>query len=123
MHTAFHDATDSGNQLRLFHVGDDAGRGADYIHDIALLRSCSDGIPVGIEGADWNGNSRAQAQLFCPDRREIAGNLIGCSIFPIQLCANASQQWVNLSEEALWREAAERRIPHPLVAHGADAAL
>src|SRR5207245_525148 len=51
------------------------------------------------------------------------GKVIGRSIFAVQFLAYTCQQWIHPGEKFLGREATERSVPHPLVAHSANAAL
>jgi len=48
---------------------------------------------------------------------------MGSGEFTIHFFAHAGEKWVYLNEKILRWQAAERGVPHPLVAHGADAAL
>ena len=83
----------------------------------------ADRVPMRVEGAHRNRDAGLQSQLFRPMSRELPSNLIGSRVLAIQFFANAGEQRIDLDQELLRRQAAERRIPHPLVAHRADAAL
>ena len=58
-----------------------------------------------------------------PLRREMAGEVVGGEVFAADLGADAGEERIDGDEELLRRQAAPLGIPHPLVAHGADAAL
>ena len=75
-----------------------------------------------VEGAHGNGDAGAQAELIGPLGREVSGYLVGCGIAPAELLANAGQQRVHGGEEIFGRQPAQAGVPHPFVAHGADAA-
>ena len=49
--------------------------------------------------------------------------MIGGEIFAAEFFADAVEEGVEFGEEGLWRKAAPLGVPHPLVSHGADAAL
>ena len=51
-----------------------------------------------------------------------AGNFIAGFVAAAEFCADAFQKRINGNEEFLGREATERAIPHPFVAHGANGA-
>src|SRR5262249_4120508 len=53
---------------------------------------------------------------------EVAGNLVAGFVAAVELAPDAGECGVEAGEEGLVRESAESGIPHPLVAHGADAA-
>ena len=52
----------------------------------------------------------------------MAGDLVGGFVAARQFRAHAGQQRVDGGQELFRRQAAQRGVPHPLVAHGADAA-
>src|SRR4029077_12523661 len=70
---------------------------------------------------DWD--PRAQAEFLGPLRRQLSGDLVGSGILPFQFVARSGQQRIDFRQKALWWESAQGCIPHPLVAHGANAAL
>ena len=123
MHAAGHHAANAGDEPRFVCHGDDASGGADDVDDIALATASAQRVPVGIERADGDGNARAQAEFLGPFRRKMTGEVIGSEILAGELVANAIQQRIDLRQKRLRREPAPLWIPHPLVTHGADAAL
>src|SRR5579859_2239079 len=53
----------------------------------------------------------------------MTSQMVRSRIFAVQLFAHSSQQRVYFCEKFLGWETAERGVPHPLMAHGANAAL
>ena len=92
MDAAGDDSADAGDQLSLFGHGDDAGGGADDVDDIALADVRADGVPVGIESADGDGNAGVEAEFGGPFGREMAGDVVGGEVFAAHFGAHAGQQ-------------------------------
>ena len=123
VNASLHYSAEAGNELRLAGDADDAGGGADYVDHVFFERARADGIPVGIEGADGNGNSGAQAEFFGPDGRESTGDFVGSFVGTLQFLADAGEQRVHFHEEFFGGQTAESGMPEPFVAHSADAAF
>jgi hypothetical protein len=123
MDAAGDDAADAGDEGGLLRHGDDAGGGAHDVNDVAFAAAGADGVPVGVEGTDGDGNAGAEAELCGPLGGEMAGEMVGGAVIALELVANAVEEGIELGEEGLRREAVPFGVPHPLVAHGADAAL
>src|SRR6185312_16850719 len=81
----------------------------------------SDCVPVRIERACGDGDPGSQSQLRCPYRCEAPRDLIRRRIASPELFTNTAQQWVDGPKELFGGESAELRVPHPFVAHGANA--
>ena len=122
MNGAFHHAADAGNQVGLFRDRHDAGGGADHVDDVAFAAARADGVPMRVERADGNGNARLEAEFVGPVLGEMAADLVGSGIASAELRANAREERIDLGQEIVGRKAAERFVPHPFMAHGADAA-
>ena len=122
MNRARHDAADAWNQIRLFADRHDACGGADHVDDIAEPYSGADGIPVRIDSANRDWDTRRQSQSFGPYRAQPARYLIRRCIAPAYPRWDSSQQRVNRFEKFILRETAERSVPHPFMTHGANAA-
>ncbi len=122
VHRAGNDAAQARHARGLVADGDDAGRGADHVDHVAEADAGADRVPVRVEGADRDRDAGAQPHPFGPRRRQAAGQRVGGRVAARDLVPHAGKQRVHRREEALWRQAAERRAPHPLVAHRADAA-
>src|SRR6202012_2818511 len=103
--------------------GDDASRGPDHIDYIALPAPRANRIPVGIEGAHGNRNTRSQTHLLRPCRREVTSKRIRSVVFATKFVANAIQQRIYFGQKGLRWKPVPLGIPHPLMTHGADAAL
>src|SRR5579872_5503733 len=123
MHTAGYNSTHSRHELRFWRVRDNARGCADHVDDVAFFRACADGVPVSVECSDRNRNPGAESQLLSPLWRERSGDLVGSRILAIQFVARPGEERINLGEETFGGKSAERGVPHPLVPHGADAAL
>ena len=117
------DAADAGDELGLFGHGDDAGGGADDVDDVAFAAASADGVPVGVEGADGDGDACGEAEFGGPVGGEGSGDVVGGEVLAADLLADAVEEGIELGEEGLGGKAAPAGVPHPLVAHGADAAL
>src|SRR5947209_13586012 len=76
-----------------------------------------------IEGAYRNRAPGTQTQLLAPIRREMARDLVRRSVLALQLLTNTEKKRIHFDQEGLGRQSAQRFVPKPLVAHGADAAL
>ena len=74
MDGAWDDTTHTGNEACVIAHGNDTRGGADHIDYIAGTRARTDGVPVGIEGANWNGNTAAKAEMFGVLRLKMAGD-------------------------------------------------
>ena len=70
MNAARHNAADTRNQLRLFGDGHDARRGADNVHHVAGPAAGADRIPMGVERAHRNRNTRTQPEFRGPLRTQ-----------------------------------------------------
>src|SRR5207245_10587863 len=81
------------------------------------------GSPSSFKCSNRNSIHSCPTYIFHPIRRERPGKLIVRSIFAVQFFAYTCQQWIHPGEKFLGREATERSVPHPLVAHSANAAL
>ena len=123
MHAARHHAANAGNKLRFARHGDDAGGGADHVHGIALADVRADRVPVRVKCAHGNGYAGTQPQRFSPLRRKMPGQMIAGQELAAKFGAHAGKQRVHGHQKLLRRQPAPLGIPHPLVAHGADAAL
>ena len=76
-----------------------------------------------VERADGNRDAGAQAELLGPFGREMAGDLVrGRVACRASLSRTPASSGSTAVEKVFRRQAAERRVPHPFVAHGADAA-
>ena len=53
----------------------------------------------------------------------MAGEVVAGQVLAAQFCTNALEERIDCDKECLRRQAIPARVPHPLVAHGADAAL
>ena len=82
-----------------------------------IASQCASNAPTGI-GMPAR---RPSFSAHCGARA--ARDLVGRCVLAFQLRANACKQRIDLCQKTLRRQAAERGIPHPLVAHGADAAF
>src|ERR1700720_3466125 len=122
MYRATHHSTYAGYETRVIAHGDDASRSADNVHYVTRARAGPNGVPVRIESSDGNGNSSAQAELRGPLRSESAGKLIARSIAAVEFAANPCKKRIDRCQKIFARQAAQRFIPHPLVAHGANRA-
>src|SRR5271166_5427033 len=120
MDRARDNAAHTGNEPGALAHGDDASGGADHVDDITRAGSGANRVPMRIESANRNGNSGKQAQLLGPVRMERAGNLIASLVAANQFLSDTFQQRVNGNKEIFGWKSAERAIPHPFVAHGAD---
>ena len=122
MNAARNHAADAGNQSRLTAHGDDAGGCADDVDDIALAAACAQRIPVRIECADGDGDAGLEAELsaHCGERWPARWSEVGIAG---EFLADAVKERVEFGEKRLRRQAIPLGIPHPFVAHGADAAL
>ena len=80
-------------------------------------------VPVRIEGADRDGDAGLQPEFLRPFCGKMAGEMVGGEVLAVELFAHAVKQRIDLRQETLRRQAAPLGVPHPLVAHGADAAL
>lgn len=69
------DAAHTRNQLSLLRDGDDAGGSPYDVDDVAYAATGADGVPVGVEGSDGNGDSRIQIHPGCPEGAKLTGNL------------------------------------------------
>src|SRR4029079_6919123 len=78
---------------------------------------------MGIEGAHRNWNSSAKSESFGPFRRKLASNRIAGRVLPLHLLPDSLEQRIDGNQEVLRWQSAPFRIPHPLVPHGANAAL
>jgi len=123
MDAAGHDTADAGNEFGLAGHGNDAGGGADDVDGIAFADVGADGVPVRVECAYGDGDAGAQAEGRGPFGRKMAGELVAGEVFAAELGADAGEEGVDGDEKVLRRQAVPLGIPHPLVAHGADAAL
>src|SRR5262245_5118852 len=74
-----------------------------------------------VECADRDRNTRAKTELRRPFRREPAGEFVRGCVSARELGAHAFKQWVDRYQKILGRHSIERLVPHPFVAHGADA--
>src|SRR5204862_1458852 len=113
----------SGNQTHGGSNPDNAGGGSDDVHDVFAAATRADGVPMRVERADRNGNTRLQTELLRPVRRKPACEVIRSGEFTVDFFAHSSEEWIYLDEKILRRQAAERSAAHPFVPHGADAAL
>ena len=116
------DAADSGDELGFFRHGDDAGGGADYVDDVAFAAACADGVPVGVEGSYGDRDAGLEAHLFRPFGGEMARDVIAGEVFSAEFFTDAVKKRVELREEGLRGKTIPLGVPHPFVAHGADAA-
>src|SRR5208337_3700485 len=123
MDAARHHAANAWNQLRLPAHGDDAGRGADHVDDISLTAPRANRVPVRVECSDGHWNASPQAKLLGPLRSEMPSQVIRGEIVARESFANAVKESVKSGEKRLRRQAVPLGIPHPFVAHGADAAF
>ena len=123
MHAARHHAADAGHQLGVLGHGDDAGGGADDVDHIAFAAARAQSRPSAhrMRRREWE--CRRAVPVPRPMRRKVSGEVIGGEIVAGELFANAVKQRVDLGKKRLRRQAVPLGIPHPLVAHGADAAL
>jgi hypothetical protein len=119
---AVHDAADAGDQAGIPGDGHDAGGGADDIDDVTFADVGADGVPMGVEGAGGDRDAGAEAKFRGPFGAEVAGDGVGPAVLAVQFVANAGEEGIDAGEEFLGGEAAEGVVPHPFVAHGADAA-
>ena len=78
---------------------------------------------MGVEGADRDRDAGLQAEPLGPIGREMTGDDLGGDVFAGELVADAVEERVDLGQEILRGQAAPARVPHPFMAHGADAAL
>ena len=81
-----------------------------------MASQCASNAPTGI------GIPGAQPKFAGPLLRQVPGDLIGGGVAPVQLFADAREQRIDCHQKVFRRQAAERFVPHPLVAHGANAA-
>ncbi len=102
--------------------GHDAGRGAHHVDHVAHPAAGADGIPMRVERAHGNGNAGAQAELGGPLGRELAGNRRRRSRSGPSACRARPPAAGRPQPGTPPGQPAQGRVPHPLVAHGADAA-
>ena len=120
---AGNDAADAGDEGLPIAEADDAGGGADDVDYVAEADVGAERVPVGVECAGGDGDSGGEAEGFGPLCGEMAGDLVGGCVAPgCDFVADAGEQRVDGGEELLRRQAPPARVPHPFVAHGADAA-
>jgi len=117
------DAAHAGNKRGLRLHGDDAGGGTDDVDDVADAAACADGVPVCVERADGDGDAWLEAEFFGPLGAEVAGEVVAGEVVAREFFADAVEEGVDGGEEGLRGEAAPLGVPHPLMAHGAGAAL
>src|SRR5579862_1334548 len=123
MNTPRHDAANSRNQIYGGSYANDTSRSADDVDHIFAAAAGADRVPMRIESANRNRNAGRQPEMFRPARREFSRSGIGPSINTIQLGANTGKKRVNFHQELFRGQSAERSVPHPLVAHGANTAF
>ena len=119
---AGHNAAHAGDQRRL--VGDrhDAGGRADHVDHVADAAARADGVPVRVEGAGRERECRRAARAARPTPARACPRPVAGGIHAAELRADAGEQRIDGGQEFLRREAAELLVPHPFVAHRADAA-
>ena len=122
MDRSFHHAADAGNQTGTIPDRHDAGGSTHHIDHVADADAGADGVPVGVKGSCGNRDSGAQAQPRGPLLAEVSGDLIAGGVTPAKLRADAGQRGIESGQEVFRRQPAESLVPHPLVAHCADAA-
>ena len=120
MDRAGHDAKDAWNRRKCVADRHHACGRADHIHDVAELDSRADGVPVGVERSDRNRDARGEAELLGPLGRQRSGDRIRAAVVARHLLAHAGQARIERGEEIFARKAAERLVPQPLMACGAD---
>ena len=86
-----HHATDSGHQRLLLTHSDDAGGSADDIDDISQADVRRNGIPVGVERADRDGNTGTKSETRGPFGAESAGDAVGSFVASKEFLPDASQ--------------------------------
>ena len=123
MDTSLHHPANTWNQFYRWSDSDDAGGGAYNVDDILAAAACPDGVPMRVKCAHGNRDACFQAELLRPIRREMTGEPIRSRIFAVQFFAYVRQQRIHLDEEFFRGKAAQRGVPHPLMAHGTNAAL
>ncbi len=123
MHRTRDDSAHAGNEPRVVAHGDDAGRSANDVHHVASSRARAHRIPMRVESADRDGNARAQPEFARPLWHKVSGDFVARRVAAIEFRANTGQQWIDRDQKILRRQPAERRAPHPFVAHGANRAL
>ena len=101
IHATGNHTTHARNQRSLPLHGDDASRRPDHINYVALPAPRADGIPVGIERAHGNRNTRSQAHLLRPRRSQMTRQCIRGVIFATKFVANAVQQRIHAGEKRL----------------------
>src|SRR5258708_40010387 len=75
---------------------------------------------MGVEGADGYGDSRAQCELRRPFGSELAGELVAGREAASEFRVYLIEKWIDGRKKSFAGQAAERCVPHPLVAHGAN---
>src|ERR1700736_122045 len=123
MYRARHDAADAGDQTRVVAHSNDTGGGAHDVYNIARARAGPDSVPMRVEGSDRNGNASAKPKFVGPLRPKMSGYFVARVVAPVQFRANTRQQRIDRYQKIFRRQPAERRVPHPLVTHGANRAL
>ena len=111
MDAARDNAADSGDERRLLFHGDDAGGRADDVNHVAFAAACADGVPVGVECADGNGDSGAEAKSLGPLGREMSCDVVGGEVFAVEAGADSVEEGIEFGEELLRRETAPLWVP------------
>ena len=86
MHAPLHHAADSRHQIHRRSDSDDACGGADDVHHVVSAATGADRVPMRIEGSDGNRNAGLETELFRPECREPAGDLIGGGVLALESC-------------------------------------
>src|SRR5690242_11431508 len=77
---------------------------------------------MGVKGADGNGDSRFHTELLRPFGTKFASDVVRRGEAALETLGNTGQQRIDFGKKSVARESAQRSVPEPFVAHGADAA-
>src|SRR5207248_928983 len=95
---------------------------SNYVDYVAFADARSNCIPMCVIGAGRDWDAGTQSKLFSPLRREIASDTSRAREAALNARSHAREQRINFDEEVFRRQATQLRVPHPFVAHGANAA-
>src|SRR6185312_8564799 len=123
VHASLHYTAHTRNQIDRRCDSDDAGGGPDHVNHVIGATTGPDRVPVRIERSHRNRNARFQPKLFGPVIRERSRDLVGSSVFAVQLFAHTGKKRIYLDQELLRRKPSQGPVPEPFVAHGAVAAF
>ena len=121
MDRAGHHPRDSRDRARRRRDCHDAGRAADHVDDVTLGDPGTDRVPMGIESADRDRDSRREAESLGPCGGELAGQRGRGRVPSSEQATRLTEEGIDRGEERVRREAAVLGAPEPLVTHGADA--